>query len=285
MGIVNGFRSHYRLFGLRGVALVARCRMKGTEDVIEVRTDGYTGSLHLRLRTSDVSVFEEVILNAEYDLPQYLGEPRFIVDAGANIGLTSIFFARRFPHARIIAIEPEGSNFELLLKNIRPYPRITPLKAALWNEDAPIRLVDPGIGKWGFQATGAAAECGTDSIVPGVTMSSLLARYKAERVDILKVDIEGAEKEVFAQADDWIGRVDIVMVETHDRCKAGCSQSVDAATGSFMHRTQRGETLVLSRLPSHLEGGPRNPAQPGEDFVHLLSQERPLRSRIVAAHP
>lgn len=46
----------------------------------------------------------------------------FIIDAGANIGLTSVYLANRFPNARILALEVDQQNFELLAENARPYP-------------------------------------------------------------------------------------------------------------------------------------------------------------------
>ena len=66
-------------------------------------------------------------------------------------------------------------------------------------------------------------------------------------IDILKVDIEGAEKEVFSDTSKWIDRVGSLIVETHDHMKPGCSQSVHSATRGFHHEWRRGENLYLSR--------------------------------------
>lgn len=63
--------------------------------------------------------------------------PRVIVDAGANIGLTAVYFANQFPAARILALEPESSNYALLCKNTAAYPQ-----AALWSSTATLDLVD-----------------------------------------------------------------------------------------------------------------------------------------------
>lgn len=84
----------------------------------------------LRFPSSDPDTFEQIFVSNEYD---FLVEtqPQIIVDAGANIGLASIYFANNYPEAKIIAIEPEQSNFELLKKNVAPYPNIIPLQAAL----------------------------------------------------------------------------------------------------------------------------------------------------------
>ena len=70
--------------------------------------------------------------------------PPVIIDAGANVGLSAVFYANRFPNARIIAIEPEPSNYEMLKRNVVPYSNVTPVQAALWKENGPLRLFDTG---------------------------------------------------------------------------------------------------------------------------------------------
>ena len=73
--------------------------------------------------------------------------PRVVVDAGANIGLSTVFFANKFPQAKIVAIEPEPSNFAMLRDNVAPYPNVTPVQAALWKEDRGARPVRYGEGQ------------------------------------------------------------------------------------------------------------------------------------------
>src|SRR5579883_1485462 len=69
-----------------------------------------------RHRSSDLACLQKVLFKQEYRLPFDLA-PRVIVDAGANIGAASLYFATRFPEATILALEPEQSNFQLLRKN------------------------------------------------------------------------------------------------------------------------------------------------------------------------
>ncbi len=103
----------------------------------------------MRLNTSDFPTFDQVFIQQEYDF-DISRAPKVIVDAGANIGLASIYFANKYPDAKIIAIEPEQSNFKLLEMNVSPYPNVIPVQAALWNKNEDINLIDPGLGKWGF---------------------------------------------------------------------------------------------------------------------------------------
>jgi FkbM family methyltransferase len=276
MSIVEGIRSHYRLFGPAGIWFAAKARCYGRRMEVAVRCDRVRHPVYLRMRTTDVSLFEEIIMNAEYALQPPV-PPRVIVDAGANIGLTSAFFATRFPDARIIAIEPESANFELLKKNVACYPNITALRAALWKEDGPLTLVDPGSGAWGFQTRDHHPEDQSMAVVPGLTLDSLMARCGIDRIDILKVDIEGAEKEVFEHAQKWIERVGILMIELHDRDKAGCSDSVHGALKNFEQAWSHGETTVFRHrtLPPLKERESPDSSRPAYAVQ--------LRPRIVAA--
>lgn len=283
MSIIEGIRSHYRLFGPQSLLLVARTRLSGRPREIVVQTRGISHPIHLRLRTTDISLFEEIILNGEYELTP-AEPPGSIVDAGANIGLTSVYFANRFPQARILAIEPEQSNFEMLRRNAAYYPNIVPIRGALWNENANLRLSNPGSGNWGFR-TEAMGETGIKDItVPGMTMDSLMALHGLDYIDLLKVDIEGAEKEVFEHADNWINQIGILMVELHDRTKNGCSSSVYGAARNFDLRSTRGETSWFVNKNYGSDPLPKNPGPTG-DIRSSAEPDRAFRTRILSAAP
>src|SRR5215475_12556495 len=116
MSARNAFLWYYSRFGIRGVLTASAHRLFGRPREIRVRPRGFRSSIRLRIRTTDPLLYEHILLEREYafDLPF---SPKFIVDAGANIGMASIYFARRYPGAKIFAIEPETSNFAILLKN------------------------------------------------------------------------------------------------------------------------------------------------------------------------
>lgn len=185
---------------------------------------------------------------AEYELEVCL-HPRVIVDAGANIGLTSVFFANKYPDAKIVAIEPEPTNYELLLKNIAPYSNIVSVQAALWKENTELALIDCGLGNYGFQTHPGSVPCQSGMVghVPSITIDMLMKDYQLDHIDILKIDIEGAEKEVFENASLWIDQVRAIEVETHDRMKMGCSRAVYLATKDFDLEFRKGDTTFLMR--------------------------------------
>lgn len=131
MSILEGIKSNYSLFGPYGVLLAAKARVLRKPLEVKVTIDGITHPIYLRLRTTDTSLFASIIVNSEYDW-KFLNPPRVIFDAGANIGLASIFYANKCPEAKIIAIEPESANFEMLKKNTASYPNIFAIQGALW---------------------------------------------------------------------------------------------------------------------------------------------------------
>jgi FkbM family methyltransferase len=240
----------YRVLGLQGFTRMLASKLqtsKGAQN-IEVIPPGFAHSVRLRGGTSDIATFMQIFEDREYELEGLTGV-RTIIDAGANIGLSAIYFAHRYPGARIVALEPEESNFDLLAHNVRPYSSVLPIEAALWSSNGTIDLVDPGAGKWGFQVREAveAQHARTAQRTRAMTVSKVMEEAQFNHVDILKIDIEGAEKELFAASKEWIDKVDVLMVELHDRFKAGCSRSFYNATNAFGAEWHRGEHVFLKR--------------------------------------
>jgi FkbM family methyltransferase len=185
----------------------------------------------------------QVILQSQYEW-EFPKSPRVIVDAGANIGLASIFFANKYPGATIISVEPAPSNLELLRKNMAHYPNSVIVPGALWKDNSNVTVVDPGGGEWGFQvAEGALGNSG----VAALTMDGLMDQCGIDYVDLLKVDIEGAEKEVFETSSTWIDRVGAIAIELHDHLKSGCSRAFRDATRDFGHESCKGEAIFVVR--------------------------------------
>ena len=229
----------------RGAWLVLLELVHSKPRVVTIRVRGVAAPLEVRLRTSDLAVVAQVFVDGEYDT-DYGIEPELIVDAGANVGASPIYFANRFPGARVVAIEPDPANYAMLVSNVRRWPQITPVHAALWPEDATVELSDPGYGTWGYQASASH-----DGSIPAMSMDRLLESTGLERVDLLKIDIEGAERELFAAAGDWIQRVQAIVIELHDQQTPGCDAAFTRATRDFQVRTTHGEHVIVRRA---LEG-------------------------------
>jgi FkbM family methyltransferase len=239
-----------RHLGFRGLVAEIKGLAAGKTTLLRLRHPDLAFPFVIRVPSSDVRTYEQVFVEREFDFD--VGKPpETIVDAGANIGLTSIYLAGRFPRAKIIAIEPEESNLAILRRNIAPYDNIVSLAGALWHRDSMISLVDPGLGKWGFmtRSSDGPGDVPGEVIqeVRGMTVGTIMEEQGLDRIDILKVDIEGAEREVFQNPSGWIGKVGALIVELHERMKPGCNRSFYLGTGGFDNEWIQGENLYLSR--------------------------------------
>ena len=248
MNIADGIRNHCGIYGLRGIFLAAKARILGRPVETTMRAPGLRHPVQLRVRTSDGRVFEDVIRHAQYDI-ELPFTPKTIVDAGANVGMASVFYANKYPDARIIALEPEAENFRMLLRNVAPYPNIVPVNAAVWSEDRYVSMTAPS----GVSAAFRVADCNGETPVQAFSIPTIMKQHGLQSIDLLKVDIEGAEKEVFDSAQPWIESVGAVVIELHDRFKAGCGKSLFMATQNFEEECSRGELTILinnrMRLP------------------------------------
>lgn len=226
---------------LRGLATVSAILLK--RGLLELRLPGYRAPILARSGSSDVEVFEKVFVKEEYHCQ--VDSPRLIVDLGANVGYASLYFAAHYPGATIVAVEPEASNYELLAANARAYPQIVPLQAAVWGRSARLSIANPGDPNWMFRVTEAAA-AGAPSVA-AITIPEILARYGDQMIDILKVDIESAELELFGEGcEQWLGRVRTIIIELHDNVRPGCSQSFYRAIGRLPFTQYiRGENIVV----------------------------------------
>jgi FkbM family methyltransferase len=247
MSLREGFALYHSLFGIAGVFLAARTRLFGSPAQVAVEVPGVLHPVHLRLRTTDVASCGEILIKRQYDWA-FLRTPKIIVDAGANIGLASIFYANKYPSAQIIAIEPEASNYQMLVKNTAAYSTVKAVNAALWSENCELDIFDPEQGHTAFQMRGKTDSRATQRArILGITLDKLMSDFGISHIDLLKVDIEGAERQVFAQADRWIAGVDNIAIELHDWMLPGCDDAVQQAAKEFESKLKNGETTYLAR--------------------------------------
>lgn len=215
--------------------------------VVAISFPGIKSPILMRLGTSDVLTFQKIFFKREYDLPLDI-HPYLIIDAGANVGYASLFFANKYPDAEIIAIEPEDSNFKMLQRNSSSYPRITSLHGALWSKNAFLRISNLKVNdKWTFQV--GETESGSEGTIESFTVEQILKESGLDTIDILKMDVEGAEKEILVKdASRWMKCVKVMIVELHDHVVPGCKEALHRATENIYFETfQMGENLVLVR--------------------------------------
>jgi FkbM family methyltransferase len=213
----------------------------------------------LRTNSSDIRVFNDVFVKQDYDLSFLKLAPRFIIDGGANVGCSSLFFAQRYPKSLILAVEPEISNFRILFHNVKSTPNIIPIHAALWNRRASLTVENPKDEKWAFRVIETRGK--ESSKIKGVTIMDLMAIARMEYIDILKLDIEGAERELFeSNYETWLDKVSVIIIELHDPFRKGCSDSVNRATSQYKYRRlDRRENVILIRDKSQVAFAHGNP--------------------------
>lgn len=208
----------------------------------------------LRAASDDPHIVVEVFHDAVYQHAlDALGECRSIVDLGSNIGLSCLFFADRCPGAKIFALEPFPPNYKLLQMNTAPLLRsgvCRTLQAAFWRDQGTnlsfcLPEESSSAGIFLVPASGTpAGEC-----VRGLTMNSILAESGFHQVDLLKVDIEGAEVDLFRGQNEWLHRVRGIAVEFHGHSRL--ESGFDSAMRDFGFRIadEGKHTVVAIRTP------------------------------------
>jgi FkbM family methyltransferase len=200
--------------------------------------------ISLRGNTTDIACFQKVFLGNEYRLPYELS-PRLIIDAGANVGMATLYFAARYPNATVVAIEPELGNFRMLQQNCAGLENAVLVQAALWPDNGKLKL-NSSNESWAFSVSEIDSSAASIE-VSAVTIDDLLRRFNATKIDLLKLDIEGAELELFSRAAaNWIDRVEHIAIELHDRLRPGCAQAFYSSLASreFLQEV-KGENIFV----------------------------------------
>ena len=203
--------------------------------------------LWCRPDTSDETVFWQVFVDLQYEPVVPREPPRLILDCGANVGYTAAYFLTRFPTAHVVAVEPDPGNAGLLRRNLRPYgARATVVETGVWSR--PVGLVMSTTPfrdgrEWARQVREALPDETPEMRASDIP--ALLAGFPDARVGILKMDIEGAELEVFsADCSKWIPRVDTFAVEVHSDV---AGRALEEALGPEFAIVHHGELTIATR--------------------------------------
>ncbi|HEY1369303.1 MAG TPA: FkbM family methyltransferase [Gaiellaceae bacterium] len=215
-------------------------------------------SMHTRMLGFDVAfhdyatlayLFGEIFVHRIYAFESENPQP-VIVDAGSNMGMAVLFFKRLYPHARVLAVEPEPTSFRLLEKNVigNSLGDVRLVNAALGAADGEVSFFhQPG----SLLASTRKERAVNDSVtvVRAATLSSLLD----EPVDFLKLDVEGAEHDVLADLEQSgkLALIERMACEYHHHL-AG-----EDRLGEFLHVLERSGFgyLVRSKPRAPLDEG------------------------------
>jgi len=197
-----------------------------------------------RSGTTDEKVYNKVFKYKEYDITINF-EPKFIIDCGAYTGFSTVFFKNKFPGSLILAIEPDKSNYDMLMYNTYFYDNIHLFQTAIWSEkNKNLRIKNLNAGKWAFQVK--TTESDEFVTFKSITINQLLNKYKQNTIDILKIDIEGTEKEIFTHNfENWLDKVRIIIIELHDNMIPGCSKTFFNAIKKYNFKYyKKGENII-----------------------------------------
>jgi FkbM family methyltransferase len=159
---------------------------------------------------SDLMVLRDIFVIGEYEA-DYLPDPEVIVDLGSHAGFSVLFFRARFPAARIIAVEADPRTLRKLQRNVGHLGGVTIVHAAMGADDGTARL-DVGELSWSSRrARGTVAGVA----VPAISLDTLCRRLQLRRIDLLKIDIEGAEWDVLNALPEQF-RIREIVGELHD---------------------------------------------------------------------
>jgi FkbM family methyltransferase len=202
-------------------------------------------TIHIRKKTTDRETFKEIFFYNIYNI-KFPVNPKVIIDAGANVGFASLFFKLKFPHANIYSLEIEKNNFNLMHKNLDRFSNLNLINKGLFNVKSFFKIDNPYNASNSFIIKEVSENESYD--VSSLAITDLQEKYNFNEIDVLKIDIEGAEKEVFEKNyEDWLPKVKVLFIETHDRMKAGCSFTIMKALSTYnfiLYTTTEGGTLV-----------------------------------------
>ena len=171
----------------------------------KIKTD-----LYLRTFKGDIGVFYEVFWEKTYakHLSLIKKNPKVIIDLGAHIGITSIYLFAKYPEAKIFAVEASAENFEVLKNNTKSFKNIFCINAAAYFEDGFVNFSDNELSyNQKISETGVSTKA--------ISIESLKNNFGIDKVDLMKIDIEGGEIDLLSKENTWLSSVENIVIEIH----------------------------------------------------------------------
>lgn len=210
---------------------------------------GCAHPIYYRIGTSDLDVIRQVFVRREYECVANERDVSLIIDCGANIGCTSFFLLHHYPQARVIAVEPDPDNFAMCQRNLKRFgDRAVVVNSGVWPTVTPLRVVRGSYRDgqdWSVQVRPACE--GERPDLMGTTVLDLIDSSERKIVDLLKIDIESAEIQLFSKdAEKWLPLTRCLVIELHDdECERIFFQSLSEYHAEF---EKSGELTICRKI-------------------------------------
>ncbi len=219
----------------------------GVGRLVKFHLRGAPHPFWIRFGSTDVEVFRQIFSEREYaGLAETLEADPLIIDIGAHIGCSSFWFLWRRPDARVICLEPLPANVELCRRNLAPFAHsVKVVEGAAWSSASPLRFErNVWRHEWASTVRGLGpGEAASD--LAGVPIDELLP--DEGDVDLMKIDIEGAEVEIMPGASSWLKRTRNLVLELHGGDSLAALQSALTDFG-WSKMIKQGELVAFRGL-------------------------------------
>lgn len=218
-------------------------RLPGRHSVIELDCPTLGPGVFLRMASMDLATYEEIVGLREYDsAAEHIVSATRVVDLGANIGLSVRYWLSKWPGCEVVAVEPDPANVLMLRRNTDTLP-VTVVSAAVSTQS--------GMGFLGAGSVSNSHRLAAKGVaIRSLSIPDVLAARGWDEIDLLKVDIEGEERPLFANAASWLPRVRHICVELHDDYTSETFlknlNSYDGRWEPVKILSRRGGTIVLA---------------------------------------
>lgn len=252
---VATLRTYARAIGWSAALKLRFCDLRARIGVsksalLKLKIENAEHPLFMRIGSSDREVLGQIFIEKEYE-PIAVSQPKTILDLGANVGYSSAYFLSKYPAACVVAVEPDPSNYEICCRNLEPYgSRAKVVHGAAWPERRKL-AVDRGAWRdgreWATQVRLAKEENVSSESVDGYDMPTLIGLSGATEIDLVKIDIEKSELELFSRnTESWLPRIRNLCIELHG---PDCEAMFFRALADYSYGLSRtGELTVCSDL-------------------------------------
>lgn len=238
------------ILALRRALVLEKRQRVAYQTAISIRLKTGRRSLVLRPASNDLYTFREVFIEGVYEpLRRHVCRGRTIVDVGANIGLASVFFRQCWPKAEIVCVEPAADNCELLARNLQPdieQGKCRVVRGAAWHRSGTCRFAPLKKGHVNQRHCHEGDEDGEE--VLAYSIGDIVVASQLSFVDVMKIDVEGAETVLFCDDASWLDMVGVLAIEFHGSSRRDSNFDKVVRGKGFVVVGEHGHTVVAKRL-------------------------------------